>query len=252
MLIGHQSALKDGPKLYTFRDVISSTQGFTIGSSLWNASCKAKRKAAGTALGRPMMKSYFPMSDLESFCIVRDSNHGQLELSIRPYIQRYALNTTLTLCYGIRMHNVYGTMLREILEVGSAISLMRSAFENYQDYIPPCYLPRNEKTSQSRIYATEEMYVSLTRSRFAQRSSAILINRLHRLPFWRMKKRDWRVSKWALPYLSLFGNRRLWDHSGNVDILYWISVYIGRTDMARESIWWYNPALSQRQRCMAF
>lgn len=94
------------------------------------------------------------MLDLESYCIVRDlhrdGSNGQ-EINIRPYIQRYALNTTLTLCYGIRMDDVYDDMLREILHVGSAISLLRSASENYQDYIPLLrYLPNNEKNARSR------------------------------------------------------------------------------------------------------
>ncbi|TVY55723.1 Phenylacetate 2-hydroxylase [Lachnellula cervina] len=154
MLVGHQSALIDRPKLYTFHGVISSTQGFTIGSSPWDESCKNKRKASGVALGRPATRNYYPMFDLESYCIVRDlhkdSKNGAVEISIRPYIQRYALNTTLTLCYGIRMDDVYDSMLREILHVGSAISLLRSASENYQDYIPLLrYLP-NEKTARSR------------------------------------------------------------------------------------------------------
>jgi phenylacetate 2-hydroxylase len=155
MLVGHQSAVIDRPTLYTFHGVISSTQGFTIGSSPWDTSCKNKRKAAGTALGRPAMKGYFDMFDLESYCIVRDlqrdSKGGAVEISVRPYIQRYALNTTLTLCYGIRMDSVYDEMLREILHVGSAISLLRSASENYQDYIPLLrYFPNNEKNRRSR------------------------------------------------------------------------------------------------------
>ena len=95
------------------------------------------------------------MFDLESYCIVRDlhrdSKNGAVEVSVRPYIQRYALNTTLTLCYGIRMDDVYDSMLREILYVGSAISLLRSASENYQDYIPILrYLPNNEKNTRSK------------------------------------------------------------------------------------------------------
>ncbi|KAF2090608.1 putative cytochrome P450 [Saccharata proteae CBS 121410] len=155
MLVKHQSAVIDRPKLYTFHGVISSTQGFTIGSSPWDESCKNKRKAAGTALSRPAMRNYYPMFDLESYCIVRDlhrdSKGGGVEISVRPYIQRYALNTTLTLCYGIRMDEVYDTLLREILHVGSAISLLRSASENYQDYIPALrYLPNNEKTARSK------------------------------------------------------------------------------------------------------
>ena len=95
------------------------------------------------------------MFDLESYCIVRDlfqdSKNGALEVEVRPYIQRYALNTTLTLCYGIRMDSVYDDMLREILHVGSAISLLRSASENYQDYVPILrYFPNNEKNARSK------------------------------------------------------------------------------------------------------
>jgi phenylacetate 2-hydroxylase len=155
MLIGHQSAVIDRPMLYTFHGVISSTQGFTIGSSPWDASCKNKRKAAGAALGRAAIKGYLDMFDLESYCIVRDlhrdSEGGIVEIAVRPYIQRYALNTTLTLCYGIRMDSVYDDMLQEILEVGSAISLLRSASENFQDYVPILrYFPNNEKNRRSK------------------------------------------------------------------------------------------------------
>lgn len=155
MLLGNQNAVIDRPKLYTFHGVISSTQGYTIGSSPWDESCKKKRKAAGTALGRPALRNYHPMFDLESYCILRDlkkdSQNGDVELDIRPYIQRYALNTTLTLCYGIRMDEVYDELLREILHVGSAISLLRSASENYQDYVPILrYVPNNEKNSRSK------------------------------------------------------------------------------------------------------
>ncbi|RMZ83371.1 hypothetical protein DV737_g1646, partial [Chaetothyriales sp. CBS 132003] len=155
MLVGNQSAVIDRPTLYTFHGVISSTQGFTIGSSPWDDSCKKKRKAAGQVLSRPSMRGYHDMFDLESFCIIRDlfgdSKNGALEVSVRPYIQRYALNTTLTLCYGIRMDNVYDDLLREILHVGSAISLLRSASENFQDYVPLMrYFPNNEKNRRSK------------------------------------------------------------------------------------------------------
>lgn len=155
MLIGHQSAVIDRPTLYTFHGIISSTQGFTIGSSPWDESCKNKRKASGQALGRAKIRDYFDMFDLESYCLIRDlvsdSGNGEKEIMVRPYIQRYALNTTLTLCYGIRMDSVYDSMLREILEVGSAISLLRSASENYQDYIPIMrYFPNNEKNRRSK------------------------------------------------------------------------------------------------------
>ncbi|KAL1858808.1 hypothetical protein Daus18300_009806 [Diaporthe australafricana] len=167
MLLGNQNALIDRPKLYTFHGLISSTQGFTIGSSPWDESCSKKRKAAGTALARPALRSYYPMFDLESYCILRDlkrdSGNGEIELDVRPYIQRYALNTTLTLCYGIRMDNVYDDLLREVLQVGSAISLLRSASENYQDYIPILrWTPNNEKNARSKdLRARRDAYLNL-------------------------------------------------------------------------------------------
>ncbi|KAF1841120.1 cytochrome P450 [Cucurbitaria berberidis CBS 394.84] len=155
ILVSNSQGLIDRPKLYTFHGVISSTQGFTIGSSPWDESCRNKRKAASTTLSKGMMKKYYKMFDLESYCIARDltrdSKGGSIEVSLRPYIQRYALNTTLTLCYGIRMDAVYDDLLREILYVGSAISLLRSASENYQDYVPILrYLPNNEKNRRSK------------------------------------------------------------------------------------------------------
>ncbi|KAL4876026.1 cytochrome P450 [Aspergillus karnatakaensis] len=167
MLLGNQNAVIDRPKLYTFHGVISSTQGFTIGSSPWDESCKKKRKAAGTALGRPALRNYHPMFDLESYCILRDmrkdSHNGDVEIDVRPYIQRYALNTTLTLCYGIRMDAVYDDLLREILHVGSSISLLRSASENLQDYIPALrYVPNNEKTAGSKeLRQRRDVYLDL-------------------------------------------------------------------------------------------
>ncbi|KAJ4370424.1 hypothetical protein N0V83_004942 [Neocucurbitaria cava] len=169
ILVKHQNAVIDRPKLYTFHGVISSTQGFTIGSSPWDTSCKNKRKAAGTALSRPALRNYYPMFDLESFCIVRDMHkdsgfsNPDVEISVRPYIQRYALNTTLTLCYGIRMDNTYDTLLREILHVGSAISLLRSASENMQDYVPALrYIPNNEKTARSKdLRSRRDAYLNL-------------------------------------------------------------------------------------------
>ncbi|KAH8745655.1 cytochrome P450 [Diaporthe sp. PMI_573] len=113
MLLGNQNTVIDRLKLYTFHGVISSTQGFAISSSPWDESRKKKRKAAGTALGRPAMRNYQPMFDLESYCILRDvykdSKNGEEELDIRP------------------------------------------ASENYQDYVPLLqYVPNNKKNARSK------------------------------------------------------------------------------------------------------
>jgi phenylacetate 2-hydroxylase len=95
--IDNQSALISRPMLYTFHTVVSSSQGFTIGTSPWDESCKQRRKAAATALNRPAVASYMPIVDLESKCSIRDiyvdSQKGTKEINPKPYFQRFALNT---------------------------------------------------------------------------------------------------------------------------------------------------------------
>ena len=131
MLIDHSNQVIDRPTLYTFHGVVSSTQGlrfpsskcidrvgFTIGSSPFDESCKKRRKAAATALAKPAMRKYLQMFDLETFCVIRDYRTKAMaaeEFNPRPFLQRFALNTTLTLCYGIRMDDAYDKLLREIL-----------------------------------------------------------------------------------------------------------------------------------------
>jgi len=95
--IDNQSALISRPTLYTFHTVVSSSQGYTIGTSPWDDSCKQRRKAAATALNRPAVASYMPIIDLESKCSIRDlymdSAGGAKQINPKAYFQRFALNT---------------------------------------------------------------------------------------------------------------------------------------------------------------
>ena len=108
--IDNQSALISRPMLYTFHTVVSSSQGFTIGTSPWDDSCKRRRKAAATALNRPAVASYMPIVDLESKCSIRDiyvdSKKGTTEINPKPYFQRFALNTVVSLISPSHIHRV--------------------------------------------------------------------------------------------------------------------------------------------------
>jgi phenylacetate 2-hydroxylase len=64
--VTNQSALISRPTLHTFHTVVSSSSGFTIGTSPWDPSCKERRKAAATALNRPAVQSYMPFIDFEA------------------------------------------------------------------------------------------------------------------------------------------------------------------------------------------
>lgn len=136
-----QSALISRPTFHTFHSVVSSSQGFTIGTSPWDESCKRRRKAAATALNKPATQSYMPVIDLEATTSIqemyRDSQKGQVDINPIPYFQRYALNTSLTLNYGIRIDgNVEDSLLQEIVAVERGVSNFRSTSNNWQDYVP--------------------------------------------------------------------------------------------------------------------
>ncbi|KAJ6147152.1 phenylacetate hydroxylase pahA-Penicillium chrysogenum [Penicillium chrysogenum] len=139
--IKDSSALISRPTFHTFHSVVSSSQGFTIGTSPWDDSCKKRRKAAATALNRPAVQSYMPIIDLESNSSIkelyRDSQNGKRDVNPTAYFQRYALNTSLTLNYGFRIEgNVDDTLLHEIVDVERGVSNFRSTSNNWQDYIP--------------------------------------------------------------------------------------------------------------------
>lgn len=105
--ITNQSALISRPKLHTFHTVVSSSDGFTIGTSPWDDSCKARRKTAATALNRPAVQSYMPILDYESTKSIKemllDSNYGQIDIDPNAYFTRFALSVSLTLNYGVKI-----------------------------------------------------------------------------------------------------------------------------------------------------
>ncbi|KAL4862154.1 phenylacetate 2-hydroxylase [Aspergillus spectabilis] len=153
--IKDQSALISRPTFHTFHSVVSSSQGFTIGTSPWDESCKRRRKAAATALNRPAVQSYMPIIDLESMTsikeVLKDSVNGTVDINPTAYFQRFALNTSLTLNYGIRIEgNVDDELLREIVDVERGVSNFRSTSNQWQDYIPLLrILPKTNKEADS-------------------------------------------------------------------------------------------------------
>ncbi len=82
-----------------------------------------------------------PIIDLESMSSIRelfkDSKDGAVDINPTAYFQRFALNTSLTLNYGIRIEgNVDDELLREIVDVERGVSNFRSTSNQWQDYIP--------------------------------------------------------------------------------------------------------------------
>lgn len=162
--IENQSALISRPTLHTFHTVVSSSQGFTIGTSPWDESCKARRKAAATALNRPAVQSYMPTIDLESMASIKemiaDTKGGTIDIDPIAYYQRFALNTSLTLAYGFRIQgNIQDELLQEITKVERQVSTFRSTSNNWQDYIPLMRLWPTAKTGPIEFRKRRDAYM---------------------------------------------------------------------------------------------
>ncbi|CAH0039858.1 unnamed protein product [Clonostachys solani] len=163
--ITHQSALISRPTFHTFHSVVSSSQGFTIGTSPWDDSCKARRKAAATALNRPSVQSYMPILDLESTVSIKelaaDCKGGAVDVDPSPYFARFALNTSLTLNYGIRIDgNINNEMLQEITQVERGVSNFRSTSNNWQDYVPIMRLWNKQNTEAESFRLRRDAYLT--------------------------------------------------------------------------------------------
>ncbi|KAH8897735.1 cytochrome P450 [Thozetella sp. PMI_491] len=164
--ITHQSSLISRPTFHTFHSVVSTSQGFTIGTSPWDESCKQRRKAAATALNRPAVKSYMPILDLESTAsigeLLDDSKGGTVDLNPTLYFNRFALNTSLTLNYGFRIDgNVDDKLLNEIVHVERVVSNFRSTSNNWQDYVPLMRLWSTQNSEAKEYRARRDAYLSL-------------------------------------------------------------------------------------------
>ena len=162
--IKNQSSLISRPTLHTFHTVVSSSQGFTIGTSPWDESCKQRRKAAATALNKPSVQSYMPILNLESYIamsdILQECANGQVDMNIKHILQRFALNTSLTLNYGTRISSTSDQMLKEIVAVEGAISRFRSTSNNWQDYVPLLRLFSTKSNEANLIRVRRDRYLN--------------------------------------------------------------------------------------------
>jgi phenylacetate 2-hydroxylase len=156
--IKQQSSLMSRPTNYTFHSVVSSSRGFTIGTSPWDESCKQRRKATATALNRPAVQSYMPILDLMSTACIKelydDSRAGSNAIDTTGYFRRFSLNTVLMLNYGMRIgRSDDGSLLKEIGVVESEVSKFRNTFSHWQDYIPILrFVPRsNARADEFRM-----------------------------------------------------------------------------------------------------
>jgi len=169
------NAMSSRPMFYTFHKVLSSTAGFTIGTSPASESLKRRRKAAASALNRPSVQSYVPFLHLETADFIRDlyerGSRGARAIDCMPMIQRLSLNLSLTLNWGDRIGSLDDQLFDEITETEEYISRFRSTTGNLQDYIPILrYSPVNRNSEKAiEMRARRDVYLRRLNSELQER-----------------------------------------------------------------------------------
>lgn len=109
-----------------------------------------------------------PIVDLECTTSIQellaDSCNGEKDIDPNPYFQRFALNTSLTLNYGIRINgSIEDAMLKEIVHVERMVSNFRSTSNNWQDYLPLLRIwpSRNNEAEEYRVRRDKYMTLLL-------------------------------------------------------------------------------------------
>ena len=107
-----------------------------------------------------------PIIDLESNISIKellaDSKDGQIDIDPNAYFQRFALNTSLTLNYGIRIDgSIDNELLKEIVHVERVVSNLRSTSNNWQDYIPLLRLWPSRDSQAGEYRVRRDKYLTL-------------------------------------------------------------------------------------------
>ncbi|KAL1384683.1 phenylacetate 2-hydroxylase [Phyllosticta capitalensis] len=167
-IIRNAGATIDRPLFWTFHKFVSNTQGATIGTSPWDASCKRKRTAIGAYMTRPAIQRNAPLIDIEALGLVEgifnasldDNNNPSVEVDPRLFFQRASLNFVLMLCYASRFPDIDDPLLHEILATGKTVSTFRSTNNNMADYVPLLrYLPNARTTMAKEVTKKRDVWL---------------------------------------------------------------------------------------------
>lgn len=139
--VDHMRATASRPTSYTFHNIVSASQGPTIGTTPWSHEYRTRRRASGRALNRPSVNTYIDTIDRECVAVVRalaeQTAYGaNPELSPHDFFDGYSININLQLSYGTRLEDIERRLILEVFAVEKEICKIRSSDSLYQDYLP--------------------------------------------------------------------------------------------------------------------
>ncbi|CCE81469.1 Piso0_002126 [Millerozyma farinosa CBS 7064] len=179
--IKHSCSNNSRPVSYTFHDVVSATQGFTIGSTPVGDTYKKKKKTVSSGLNHRRVIELENVIDEESRYTIRKIMQNDRDLLVKPscnncryyrtllsdvdmlpFAQLYALRSSIYITYGLHL-NVYeadADLAKEIIEVENNIMKFRAPIANLQDYLPFLrYIPWRKNVQAQHYRQRRDKYM---------------------------------------------------------------------------------------------
>ncbi|CAI5759118.1 unnamed protein product [Candida verbasci] len=123
------------PIHYTFHKLVSSYQGYTIGSTPSSPTCKRKKKSIGKFMTRSSIDQYREIINENINQTIHELfKHTYDEIDLMKYFQQYILKTSIMISYGIELTDT--ELIDKIIYVENQIIKLRSSISCLQDTIP--------------------------------------------------------------------------------------------------------------------
>ncbi|CCH42459.1 Cytochrome P450 2C25 [Wickerhamomyces ciferrii] len=163
--IKNRNANNSRPILYTFHSVVSSTQGFTIGTTPYGDSYKRKKKIVATTLNKKNVEKLSGLMDQECTNMFKrievekaiiDKCSKDKDIDLFKLLQGFVLRVSLYITYGYLVkveHTDKCKLFDEITHVENIIVRLRGHSSNLQDYLPILrFNPFGEKSQQANDF----------------------------------------------------------------------------------------------------
>ena len=115
-------------------------------------------------MNRQATQSYLPFIDLESTSslaeLFRNTQKRTDDIDPNGYFQRFSINISLTLCYGIRIEgSIHDSTLKEVVTVERELGNIRGVAHCWQDYVPIMRLWPSYRQRAIKFRARRDQYI---------------------------------------------------------------------------------------------
>lgn len=149
----YSTSVNSRPVQYTFHDVISATQGFTIGTTPFGPSFKNKKKVLSLLVNEHNIGSHFNTLEKETQYMIQKVistnrelwgqpstnfylRYGMRDIDLLEYAQMFALRSSISITYGVTLdcYRKHNELAKKIISIENKIIRFRSPVGDWKNF----------------------------------------------------------------------------------------------------------------------